>query len=119
MAVPSGRSAACTAAALAVLADGAIWSTSALEEATGYGVRYGQLLYRMLERLHKLGRLDKYIDRSSCRPVHWRWLPAEGDCDEPRALVLAECRPDWCRRQQGRGCRDCQLWARRNLGGRR
>lgn len=44
-------------------------STPQIQEATGYGVRYGQLVYQVLTRLLAAGEVEKLGAR---RPVFWR-----------------------------------------------
>jgi hypothetical protein len=64
-----------TAKILQVLAEAAApLSTGEIEEATGYGIRHGQLCYRMLCRLARLGALIK-ITWPDVRSRYWQ-LPA-------------------------------------------
>lgn len=118
MSVLSARSRACTDAALAFLASGPDrpWPTGSIEDATGYGPRYGQLLYRMLDRLYRLGRLGREGGRGTqWFSVHWRWWPDEGNCDTAWSPVVpARCGPADCMRP--RGCQGCRFWSARNLG---
>jgi hypothetical protein len=46
-------------------------STPQIQEATGYGARYGQLVYQVLTRLLATGEVEKLGAR---RPVFWRRL---------------------------------------------
>jgi len=46
-------------------------STPQIQEATGYGARYGQLVYQVLTRLLAAGEVEKLGAR---RPVFWRRL---------------------------------------------
>jgi hypothetical protein len=75
MAGLSRRSRDVTARILQVLAEAAApLPTRDIEEATGYGIRYGQLCYRMLCRLARLGALVK-ITLPDVRSRYWQ-LPA-------------------------------------------
>ena len=44
-------------------------STPQVQEATGYGVRYGQLVYTVLTRLLAAGEVEKL---GGAKPVYWR-----------------------------------------------
>jgi hypothetical protein len=44
-------------------------STPQVQEATGYGVRYGQLVYTVLTRLVAAGEVEKL---GATKPVYWR-----------------------------------------------
>ena len=44
-------------------------STPEIQEATGYGARYGQLVYQVLTRLLAAGEVEKL---GAMRPVYWR-----------------------------------------------
>jgi hypothetical protein len=44
-------------------------STPQVQEATGYGVRYGQLVYTVLTRLLAAGEVEKL---GATKPVYWR-----------------------------------------------
>jgi hypothetical protein len=44
-------------------------STPQVQEATGYGVRYGQLVYAVLTRLVAAGEVEKL---GATKPVYWR-----------------------------------------------
>jgi hypothetical protein len=44
-------------------------STPQVQEATGYGVRYGQLVYAVLTRLLAAGEVEKL---GATKPVYWR-----------------------------------------------
>jgi hypothetical protein len=46
--------------------------TRAIEERTGYGPRYGQLVYRILNQLAAAGQVEKINTRR--KPVYWRRL---------------------------------------------
>jgi len=46
-------------------------STPQIQEATGYGPRYGQLVYQILTRLLAAGEVEKLGAR---KPVFWRRL---------------------------------------------
>jgi len=48
-------------------------STPALQERTGYGMRYGQLVYQVLTRLAAAGEVEK-ISTPGVKPVYWRRL---------------------------------------------
>ena len=48
-------------------------STPDVERRTGYGVRYGQLVYSVLTRLAKVGDVEK-IATPGVKPVYWRRL---------------------------------------------
>lgn len=64
-----------TARILQVLAEAAApLPTREIEEATGYGIRYGQLCYRMLTRLTRLGALTR-LTLPDVRSRYWQ-LPA-------------------------------------------
>jgi len=60
---------------LAALAEAAPMplSTPALQDRTGYGVRYGQLVYTVLARLVASGEVEK-IATLGVKPVYWRRL---------------------------------------------
>ena len=60
---------------LATLADAAPMplSTPAIQDRTGYGPRYGQLVYHLLIRLASAGDVEK-ITTSGVKPVYWRRL---------------------------------------------
>jgi hypothetical protein len=51
-------------------------STGEVEERTGYGIPYGQLTYRMLQRLADLGEIEK-ITLPDVRSRYWRKWPQE------------------------------------------
>jgi hypothetical protein len=56
---------------LAALADaGRLLSTPEIQDRTGYGMRYGQLIYTVLARLARDGEVEKATTR--CKPVYWR-----------------------------------------------
>ncbi len=44
-------------------------STPQIQEATGYGPRYGQLVYQVLTRLLAAGEVEKL---GAAKPVYWR-----------------------------------------------
>jgi len=48
-------------------------STASVEQETGYGIRYGQLCYRMLRRLARLGEAEQ-INLDGARCAYWRRL---------------------------------------------
>jgi hypothetical protein len=48
-------------------------STPALQDRTGYGMRYGQLVYTVLARLAASGEVEK-ISTPGVKPVYWRRL---------------------------------------------
>ena len=58
---------------LAALAEAAPapMSTPAIQYETGYGARYGQLVYQVLTRLAAAGEVEK-ITPPSGEPVYWR-----------------------------------------------
>jgi len=60
---------------LAALAEAAPMplSTPAIQDRTGYGVRYGQLVYQLLTRLAAAGEVEK-ISTPGVKPVYWRRL---------------------------------------------
>ncbi len=60
---------------LAALAEAApmLLSTPALQDRTGYGPRYGQLVYTVLGQLAKAGEVEK-ITAPGVKPVYWRRL---------------------------------------------
>ena len=60
---------------LAALAEAAPMplSTPQIQDRTGYGVRYGQLVYQMLTRLAAAGEAEK-ITTPGVKPVYWRRL---------------------------------------------
>jgi hypothetical protein len=63
-------------------------STPQVEEQTGYGIRYGQLCYRMLCRLVARGEAEKIsVEDSRCR--YWRLEPAAAP---PGDVVLVPSR---------------------------
>ena len=59
---------------MAVLAESAPMplSTTAIQDRTGYGVRYGQLVYTVLTRLATAGQVERSAGRVT--PVYWRRL---------------------------------------------
>jgi hypothetical protein len=48
-------------------------STPALQDRTGYGMRYGQVVYTVLTRLAASGDVEK-ITTPGVKPVYWRRL---------------------------------------------
>jgi hypothetical protein len=48
-------------------------STPALQDRTGYGMRYGQVVYTVLTRLAAIGEVEK-ITTPGVKPVYWRRL---------------------------------------------
>ncbi len=48
-------------------------STPAIQDRTGYGMRYGQLVYTVLTRLAAAGEVEK-IATPGVKPVYWRRL---------------------------------------------
>jgi hypothetical protein len=59
---------------LAALAEaGTPMSTPAIQYETGYGMRYGQLVYTVLTQLAKAGEVEK-ISAPGVKPVYWRRL---------------------------------------------
>jgi len=54
-------------------ADPAPLSTPAIQDRTGYGMRYGQLVYQVLTRLTAAGQVEK-ITAPGVKPVYWRRL---------------------------------------------
>ena len=61
-------------------------STGEVEERTGYGIRYGQLAYRMLQRLADLGEVEK-ITVPEMRSRYWRrWPQKPGPDSAERGL---------------------------------
>jgi hypothetical protein len=59
---------------LAALAEAGVpMSTPAIQYKTGYGVRYGQLVYTVLGRLASAGVVEK-ISAPGIKPVYWRRL---------------------------------------------
>jgi hypothetical protein len=46
-------------------------STPAIQYETGYGMRYGQLVYNVLTQLAKAGEVAK-ISAPGVKPVYWR-----------------------------------------------
>ena len=73
MSAISLRSVRVTDQILAVLAEE--WPlpvpTGVIEEHTGYGARYGQLTYRMLQRLARRGEVEKFT-LPDMRSRYWR-----------------------------------------------
>jgi hypothetical protein len=59
---------------LAVLAEAAPMplSTPQVQDRTGYGMRYGQLVYQVLTRLAAAGQVERSAARVT--PVYWRTL---------------------------------------------
>jgi len=51
-------------------------STPALQDRTGYGMRYGQVVYTVLVRLAASGQVEK-ISTPGVKPVYWRRLAAQ------------------------------------------
>ncbi len=62
---------------LAALADAAPMplSTPQIQDRTGYGLRYGQLVYQLLTRLAAAGEVEKVTART--RPCYWRTLATQ------------------------------------------
>jgi hypothetical protein len=59
---------------LAALAEaGTAMSTPAIQYETGYGARYGQLVYLVLTQLAKVGEVERITARG-VKPVYWRRL---------------------------------------------
>ena len=60
---------------LAALAEAAPMplSTPAIQDRTGYGLRYGQLVYTVLTRLAAAGEVEK-LSTPGVKPVYWRRL---------------------------------------------
>jgi len=59
---------------LAALAEaGTAMSTPAIQYETGYGARYGQLVYLVLTQLAKVGEVEK-LAAPGVKPVYWRRL---------------------------------------------
>ena len=60
---------------LAVLAEAAPMplSTPQIQDRTGYGVRYGQLVYQVLTRLAAAGQVERSA-APGIKPVYWRRL---------------------------------------------
>lgn len=53
-------------------------STREVEKRTGYGARYGQLTYLMLQRLARRGEVEKVtLPEMRCR--YWRLMPGSTD----------------------------------------
>src|SRR5260370_18638287 len=48
-------------------------STPAIQDRTGYGSRYGQLVYQVLAALAKAGEVEK-LATPGVKPVYWRRL---------------------------------------------
>lgn len=51
-------------------------STGEIEARTGYGIRYGQMVYRMLHRLVARGEAEK-VPRPGMRSCYWRLARTE------------------------------------------
>ena len=51
-------------------------STPAVQVRTGYGVRYGQLVYNILTRLAAAGEVEK-IATPGVKPVYWRSVASQ------------------------------------------
>jgi hypothetical protein len=78
---------------LAALAEaGTPMSTPAIQCETGYGARYGQLVYTVLTQLARAGDVEK-ITTPGMKPVYWRRLApvialppvkVRGDCGRRR-----------------------------------
>ncbi len=62
---------------LAALADAAPMplSTPQIQDRTGYGLRYGQLVYQLLTRLAAAGEVEKVTARA--KPCYWRTLATQ------------------------------------------
>lgn len=103
------HAAAATEAILALLADGSVWPTGDLAEATGY--RYSNAAYTCLTRLHRLGHVGRYR-QPDLYSAYWQWWPSEGTCDTVATTVPAA--PRCCDDAPFR-CWSCQSWARCNL----
>ncbi len=58
---------------LAALAGDQTLSTPTIQDLTGYGPRYGQLVYTVLCRLAAAGEVEK-IAPPGTKPVYWRRL---------------------------------------------
>jgi hypothetical protein len=50
-------------------------STPQVQDRTGYGVRYGQLVYQVLTRLAAAGQVERSA-APGVKPVYWRRLTA-------------------------------------------
>lgn len=66
-------------------------STPQLQERTGYGTRYGQLVYQVLTRLAKSGQVERSA-APGVKPVYWRTL-ATSEID-PASLPPLTVRPE-------------------------
>ena len=62
---------------LAALAEAAPMplSTPQIQDRTGYGMRYGQLVYQLLTRLAAAGEVEKVTARA--KPCYWRTLATQ------------------------------------------
>jgi len=109
---PRPSAAAVTRAVLAFLADGSVWPTGELAEATGH--RYNTDVYRALAQLHARGHAGRH-KQPDLYSVWWQWWPSEGTCD----TAPLDFQPERCRCWQWGGCWSCGTWARLNLTGRR
>ena len=54
-------------------------STPAIQDRTGYGIRYGQLVYTVLTRLEAAGEVARATP-PRVRPVCWRRLARRSAC---------------------------------------
>ena len=78
---------------LAALAEAAPMplSTREIQDRTGYGVRYGQLVWQVLTRLAAAGEVEKVTART--KPCYWRTLATQVSL--PRMTVCSD--RDWRR----------------------
>ena len=66
-------------------------STREIQDRTGYGVRYGQLVWQVLTRLAAAGEVEKVTART--KPCYWRTLATQVSL--PRMTVCSD--RDWRR----------------------
>jgi hypothetical protein len=73
-------------------------STPQIQEATGYGMRHGQLTYQALTRLTAAGQVERST-APGIKPVYWRTL-ATSEID-PASLPPLTVRSDHGRKRPG------------------
>lgn len=95
MAALSPRSVHVTDQILAVLREAAEpLPTGEIEKRTGYGIRYGQLCYRMLARLERTGQAEK-LTLPDMKSRYWRLAGGPGFTPTPARAHVLRAQPPW------------------------
>jgi len=68
--------------------------TGEIEDRTGCGIRYGQLCYRMLRRLERLGQVEK-IELRDMKSRYWRLAGGPAFAPEPVRAHILRAKPPW------------------------